>query len=104
MRNWQCLVPKLDARPGDLPLPITMSLGAPLRLEVFPHIEFAGHGFSHDFPSKCERKSVSDCAFRQPALQLNRVAIDYAAEVARDEFAAMDPLNASALLMEREGV
>jgi hypothetical protein len=76
-----------------------MSFGAPPGFQVFPHVEFAGHRVSFNFSGESEGKGVSDCAFRQPALQLNRIAIDYAAEIARDEFASMDALNAAALLV-----
>jgi hypothetical protein len=81
-----------------------MSLGAPPGFQVFPHIEFAGHRFSLDFPRERERKGVSDCAFRQPAQQPNHIAVNHAAKIARNEFAAMDPLDAAPLLVEREGV
>src|SRR5215468_1085608 len=88
----------------ELPLPISVSLGAPPGFQVFAHIEFAGHRFSLDFPSESERKGISDCAFRQPALQLNRITIDDACKITRNEFAAMNPLDAASLLVKREGV
>lgn len=80
-------------------MPVTMSLGAPSGFQVFPHVKFSGHRFTFEFPGKSERKRISDRAFRQPALQLNSVAIDYAGKITRDEFAAMNPLNAAPLLM-----
>ena len=76
-----------------------MSFGVPPGFQVFPHIEFAGHRVSFNFTRERKGKGVSDCAFRQSALQLNRIAIDYAAEIARNEFPSMDPLNAAALLV-----
>jgi hypothetical protein len=78
-----------------------MSIGAPPGFQVFPHIEIAGHSFSIDFPRERERKGVPDCAFRQPALQPNHITIDNAAKIARNEFAAVDPLDAIPLLVER---
>ena len=85
-------------------MPRSVSLGAPPGFHVFPHIKLAGHHFPLDFPAESEGKGISDRAFRQSALQPNRIAIDDAGKVARDEFAAVNPLDAAALLVEREGV
>jgi hypothetical protein len=76
-----------------------MSPAAPSGFQVFPHIKFAGHCFTLDFTSESEGKGISDCAFRQPALQLNRIAVDDAGKITRDEFAAMNPLDTAPLLM-----
>jgi hypothetical protein len=60
--------------------------------------------FTLDFPSESVGKGISDRAFRQPALQPHRIAINDAGKIARNEFAAVNPLDAAILLVEREGV
>src|SRR5262245_44009785 len=84
--------------------PVAVSPGAPPGFEVFTHIKFAGHSFTLDFPCEGKGKRISDRAFRQTAVQLNRVAIYGAVKIARNKLAAMYPLDAVPSLVEQEGV
>src|SRR5439155_14327844 len=78
--------------------------GAPSGRQVLTHVEIARHSIALDLSVERKREGVPDCPLGQAAAQLHHVAIDRAGEIARDELAPMNALQAAALLLERHRV
>ena len=78
--------------------------GAPLGFQVFTHIKIARHRIANDLPEECKGEGFSNLPFRQTAAQLNRVSVERACQIARDELSLVNSLYASTLLLEQRSV